>query len=306
MKNVGLNSGIVIDIHRFSLNDGPGIRTTIFLKGCALSCKWCHNPEAVSYFPQLAFNNEKCLNCFECVKICPTGTHTIVNNKHVVNFEQCELHEECIKVCPNAALSIIGLEKRVKDIFEIVLRDKDYYYNSSGGITISGGEPMTQFEFTKSILEFAKENSIHTCIETCGQAPSKRYLEIRHLVDLFLFDYKETDPVKHKGFAGASNKLILKNLFILYDAGADIILRCPLIPGMNDSREHLDGIAELYKRMPNLKGVEIMSYHNIGVDKARKIGKAANFVVLNSADIEKKNEWLNELKFRGCENIKIG
>jgi pyruvate formate lyase activating enzyme len=306
MNNIELDNGIVVDVHRFSLHDGPGIRTTIFLKGCPLNCKWCHNPEAVSYKPQISFNTEKCKDCFECVKVCPTGAHQIKNNRHILNFELCELHGECVKVCPNEALTIIGTSKSVSDIMNLVMRDIEYYKNSTGGITISGGEPMTQFEFTKSILRSAKDNSIHTCIETCGHAPTDRYLEILDLVDIFLFDYKETNPAKHKDFTGASNDLILKNLTVLYEAGANIILRCPLIPGVNDSIEHLMGIASLYKSLPNLSGIEIMSYHNIGVDKAKKIGSESEFIQVETTESDKKNEWLVELKSLGCENVKIG
>jgi pyruvate formate lyase activating enzyme len=300
MKNQEINTGIVVDAHRFSLHDGPGIRTTIFLKGCPLSCKWCHNPEAVSYKPQLSFNSEKCTNCFECVTACPSGVHKIFDNKHVVSFEMCVLNQACVKACPNEALSIIGSTKSIGDIFKIVLSDKEFYSNSGGGITISGGEPMTQFEFTKSILILAKENSIHTCIETCGHAPTERYLEILDLVDLFLFDYKETDKSRHKDFTGVSNELILKNLSVIYDSGAKIILRCPLIPGVNDSEDHFAGIVELSRKFPNIEGIEIMSYHNIGIDKAEKIGmKGKYFVGETVLDIQ-KNEWIKKLNSYGC------
>lgn len=306
MKNLEFDNGIVVDVHRFSLHDGPGIRSTIFLKGCPLNCKWCHNPEAVSHKPQISFNPEKCMNCFECVKVCPTGAHQILNSKHVLNFNLCEVHGECVKACLNEALSIIGADKSVGDIMKIALRDKEYYKNSGGGITISGGEPMTQFEFTKSILKSAKSNSIHTCIETCGHAPTERFLEIIDLVDVFLFDYKETDTIRHKNFTGVSNDLILKNLTALYEAGAEIILRCPLIPGVNDSFEHLACIAAIYKSFPNLKGIEIMSYHNIGIDKAKRIGSENDFINLETTDADKKNEWLEELKSLGCDIVKIG
>jgi pyruvate formate lyase activating enzyme len=211
------------------------------------------------------------------VRVCPTSAQTIINYKHAVNFDLCEVHAECVKVCQNEALSIIGSDKNVEEIIGVVLRDKDYYANSGGGITISGGEPMTQFEFTKEILKAARANSIHTCIETCGHAPTERYLEIGGLVDLFLFDYKESDTARHKDFTGATNDLILKNLSALYESGANIILRCPLIPGVNDTPGHLLGIAEINRGFPSLRGIEIMSYHNIGIDKAKRIGREISF-----------------------------
>ncbi len=295
--------GLIVDINRFSLNDGPGIRTTVFLKGCPLKCKWCHNPESLELKPQLSFNREKCNNCFKCVEVCPSKVHQIINNKHYVDFNLCELHNDCNNVCPNEALTIIGKEKTVDEIIEIVLRDKDYYNNSGGGITISGGEPMMQFEFTKQILEGSKENSIHTCIETCGQSSTKKYLEIMEYVDLFLFDYKESDQIKHKEYTGVSNKLILQNLSALYNAGTNIILRCPLIPGINDSEDHLNGIANLYKQYPNLAGIEIMPYHNLGNDKAKKIGCEDKFVFLENTADEKISEWINKLHTSECPVI---
>lgn len=300
------NKGIVVDIHRFSLHDGPGIRTSIFLKGCPLHCKWCHNPEAVSPKPQLSFNAEKCKDCFECVEVCPSGAHQIINGKHKVDFGKCTLHKECVDVCPNGVLWIIGDVMNVEEIMKVVLKDKDYYSNSGGGITITGGEPMAQFEFTKELLLTAKKNNIHTCIETCGYSSTDRYLELLSLVDLFLFDFKETDPLKHKDYTGVDNKLILKNLSALYENGAKIILRCPLIPGVNDSDEHLSGIVKLAEEYPNIEGIELMPYHNIGQDKAKKIGKENEFLQQENTTSEKKDEWLDKLHAFGCENVKLG
>jgi len=297
--------GLIVDINRFSLNDGPGIRTTLFLKGCPLRCRWCHNPESLEPKPQLSFNREKCRNCFKCVEACPSNAHKIIYNKHLIEFSNCELHNECVRVCPNEALSIKGEEKTVDEIMDIVLRDKDYYNNSGGGLTISGGEPMMQFEFTKQILKITKENSIHTCIETCGQSQTDKYLDILEYVDLFLYDFKETDPIKHKEYTGVTNRLILQNLSALYKAGANIILRCPLIPGINDSDEHLIGIVNIYKQFPALAGIEIMPYHNLGNDKAKNIGSEDKFIFLENTSDEKKSEWINKLNSFGC-TAKLG
>lgn len=300
------NSGIIVDIQRFSIHDGPGIRTTVFLKGCPLNCQWCHNPEAIAYKPQLSFNQEKCLNCFACVSVCPTGTHYIKDNKHEVNFSLCQLSGDCVPACPNEALSITGKVNSVEQVIELILKDKDYYINSGGGVTISGGEPMTQFQFTKQILKACKDNSIHTTLDTCGHAPSEKYLEILPLVDLFLYDYKVSDYDKHKEYTGVYNDLIQKNFNMLYGAGANIILRCPIVPGINDTDKHFEAICNLYKDYPKLFGIEIMPYHNIGLDKARKIGAEGQFISIDTTDKEKSREWISALHELGCTNIRLG
>ena len=188
----------------------------------------------------------------------------------------------------------------------VLLHDKDFYTNSGGGVTISGGEPMTQFEFTKEILKACKEHSIHATLDTCGHVPTERYLEILPYVDLFLYDYKETDSEKHKYYTGVYNNLIMKNLDTLYRANAKIILRCPIVPGFNDTEGHFEGIRNLQHKYPNLVGIEIMPYHNIGLDKARKIGIDSQFINLKTTDKIISQQWVGSLKSLGCENVKVG
>jgi len=297
---------MLFDIHPFSLHDGPGIRTTVFLKGCPLSCEWCHNPESQLYKPQIAFNPEKCNNCFDCVEVCPTNAFHIKNGNLILQYNLCDACGDCIPVCPKDALKIYGYKQNTEEIIKIVLKDNEYFNNSGGGITISGGEPMTQFLFIKELLVLAKQNNIHTCIETCGFAPSERYIELIDLVDLFLYDYKETDNNKHKKFTGVSNDLILKNLDLLYNSGANIILRCPIIPGVNDSENHFNGIKSLYFNYPNLAGIELMAYHNIGNDKAMQAGMKNILMNIDTADNKLKASWLNSFKSLGIEKIRFG
>lgn len=305
LNNNKYNTGLISDIQRFSLYDGPGIRTTVFLKGCPLDCKWCHNPETKSYKPQISFSADKCADCFKCVEACPTGTHYIEDGKHKLNFAACELSGECITACPNDALKIIGQEESIDEVMNVVLRDKDYYKNSGGGLTVSGGEPMNQFTFTRNLLHTAKLNGIHTALETCGFAPLNRFMDIKHLVDLFLFDYKETDTSKHKDYTGVDNKVILENLKKLHDEGANIILRCPIIPGLNDREDHFKGIARLAKELPNLEGIELMPYHDIGRDKAASIGMENEYYNLEPATDEMKHRWLNKLQNYDCSIASI-
>ncbi len=301
-----MTAGVIVDIQRFSLHDGPGIRTTVFLKGCPLSCKWCHNPEAIAHRPQLSFNPDKCTNCFKCVDACSAGVHFIVANKHHVDFSKCQLSGNCVAACSNEALSIIGKTKTVDEIMSVVMLDRDFYSNSGGGVTVSGGEPMTQFEFTKVLLEACKSNGIHTALDTCGHVPTDRYLAILPYVDLFLYDFKETDSNRHRYYTGVSNTLILKNLEALYNAGAKILLRCPIIPGFNDTEGHFQGIRDISLRYPNLAGIEIMPYHNMGVSKARRIGAESYFVNLKTAEKEVSRRWIGQLASLGCSNVTVG
>jgi glycyl-radical enzyme activating protein len=286
-------TGITFDIHRFSLNDGPGIRTTVFLKGCYLNCEWCHNPESQSFTPQLSFNPEKCLNCFECVKACPNNAHNIEGSKHFVDWNLCELAGKCVEVCPSGALKIIGTDAEVDLIISEVIKDKKYYDKTGGGITISGGEPMAQFEFTKELLIKSKNNKLNTVLDTCGYGEQNHYKEILDYVDLFLFDYKFTDEKLHKEYTGVTNKEILSNLDFLYSNGASITLRCPMIPGINDNDDHLNGIKRIITKYPNLKSVEIMPYHNMGKDKAGRVGMDYKLSLIKNAEESDKQRWIS-------------
>jgi pyruvate formate lyase activating enzyme len=303
---MSIAQAVAVDIQRFSLHDGPGIRTTVFLKGCPLSCAWCHNPEAIQHRPQLSFKPDKCTSCGRCVAACSSGVHSVVDGLHNVDFSRCTLAGTCVAVCPNDALSIVGRSMAIEEIMTVILRDKDYYEHSGGGVTISGGEPMTQFEITRALLHECKAQGLHTTLDTCGHVPTERYQDILGLVDLFLFDYKETDNDMHRKFTGASNALILKNLDVLYSAGARIVLRCPLVQGLNDNDRHLGGIRDLALRYPDLAGIEIMPYHNMGVEKARRIGSAELHVSLNSAGKEESASWLARLHSMGCSSATLG
>lgn len=291
--------GIVFDIQRCSMNDGPGIRTTVFLKGCPLSCKWCHNPESHSAHPQLSFREENCSLCGKCAQICNKCHH--ISNRHFIDFFACNACGRCVSECHTNALKIIGKSISANEVIEIIKKDIKYYRTTGGGLTVSGGEPFMQPDFLSELLHSAKQLGIHTCVETCGYTLTERILDIAPLVDIFLFDYKATSPTNHKFYTGVDNTLILKNFQALYNQNQDIILRCPIIPGYNDTQEHFTGIANIEKQYPNLLGIEIMPYHNLGKDKAHAIGQKYD-IECATVDQSTKTHWKNELRICGCSH----
>lgn len=296
--------GLVFDIQRFSLHDGPGIRTTVFLKGCPLNCLWCHNPESKSFKPQVSYDQSKCVNCMECVKSCSSGAHKNVDGKHQFDFSKSsQCTGSCVKACAYGALKLIGRQMSVDEVLQEVLKDALYYKNSGGGVTISGGEPLLQFDFTLQLLKKLKEHDISTCVETCGQTSKGRLHEIMPYTDLFLYDYKATGNNSHQRFTGVNNTNIISNFNYLYSSGADMILRCPLVPGVNDQPEHLKQIAQLSNDYPRLKAVEIMPYHDLGNDKSRKIGEFPALNNIPAADENKKNQWIELLKQFNCSSL---
>ncbi len=264
-------TGRIFDIQRFSIHDGPGIRTTVFLKGCPLHCLWCHNPEGISEKPLLSLAPEKCVACAACVPVCPEKA-LVLSKKILLDRPRCTNCGECEKVCDPHALEMVGRDATVEEVMAVVVRDLDYYRASGGGLTLSGGEPLFQPAFAAALLAAAKENGIRTCVETAGFVDWRAFEMVRPATDLFLFDWKETNPQLHESFTGAPNAPIRANLRRLHDSGALVLLRCPMIPEYNARAEHLDGIAELAREMPRLLGVELLPYHRLGSSKAQRVG----------------------------------
>jgi len=268
-------AGIVFDIQRFSIHDGPGIRTTVFLKGCPLRCQWCHNPESLAPKPELSFVPALCIGCGYCVQHCPNGAHVLVDGTHRLRRELCRGCLQCIVGCYSGALEAVGREMTAEDVIAEVVRDRPFYEESGGGMTLSGGEPMLQFEFSRAVLAAARAKALHTCIETGGFAPEEQYRSILPFVDLFLYDFKESDPARHLAFTGQPNELILRNLRLLDAAGARIILRCPLIPGCNLRDDHLAAVARMSQELAHCEAVHVMGYHRLGQSKRARLGLAA-------------------------------
>ena len=298
--------GVIFDIQRYSIYDGPGIRTTVFLKGCPLRCIWCHNPESQSANIELSFKQEKCAQCGICGDVCPNHVHRFDRGVHTISRDKCVKCGRCVSSCPYGALKLYGREIEVREVMKEVLKDIKYYKNSGGGMTISGGEPLFQPEFTAQLLQAAKYAGIDTCIETCGYAGRNVFKGLFGLVDLYIFDYKVTDKSEHQKLTGVDNELIMGNLQYLYDRGRSIILRCPLVPGINDTKEHLAAIAALCSKYPMIKSVEIMPYHNMGRGKYTELGRKYSLANLKNTDKEQEKKWLEYFDSLGCKNIKCG
>ena len=297
--------GQVFDIQRFSLHDGPGIRTTVFLKGCPLRCLWCHNPESRSARPQLAFFAERCVACGECAVACPRHAHQLAEGCHVLDRESCDACGQCADACAFDALRLVGREWDASEALDLVERDRPYYDSSGGGLTISGGEPLAQADFTRALLAGARERGLHTCIETSGAAPQPAFAAIHGLVDLFLFDLKATGERLHLRLTGSSPAPILANLEWLLAVGASVRLRCPLVPGLNDDSDHLAAIAALARRHAGLE-VEVLPFHDTARHKHARHGSSDPLPVLAAAGAEDRRRWCDTLLALGCPRVLDG
>jgi len=261
-------TGTIFDIQRFSLHDGPGIRTTVFFKGCPLRCLWCHNPESINPELELAFYIHKCIGCNSCVSVCPTGALQNNNLKRKkYNKEVCRFCWKCAEACPSEALKVQGKRYRVEEVLTEVLRDLPFYKQSNGGITLSGGEPTFQFDFCLALLEACKENDIPTALDTSGFVLWERLEELSPFVDIFLYDIKHMDSSEHKRLTGVPNEIILENLLRLDKVGKPIEIRIPVIPGYNDSEENITALSTFLKRFNSVKRVKLLSYHKLGLSK---------------------------------------
>lgn len=293
-------TGNIFEIQRFSIHDGPGIRTTVFLKGCPLRCLWCHNPEGVNISVQLSFIPAKCIDCGYCFRVCPNGAHQKVDGQHILDRDRCKVCGKCTIECYSGALELIGRNSSVDEVIAKVLRDKPFYETSGGGMTLSGGEPLMQIDFSEALLKAAKQEGLNCCVETSGQVNFSSFERVIPYVDLFLFDIKEMIPEKHVEFTGASNKLILENLRQLYKSGARILLRLPMIPGYNDHIEHFEKVVQLKQLMPDIVGIEIMPYHNLGTSKIDRLGLGGvpreESVVPDNLTI---NGWIDQFEILG-------
>lgn len=295
MKGNNMQKAMIFDIQKFCVHDGPGIRTTIFFKGCNLSCKWCHNPESLSGKKQLSYEDEKCNLCKSCVGVCQSNVHEFSSEQHKVDFSKCTGCGRCVNVCVPDALKIIGKEVSIEEIISEVEKDRHFYKESGGGVTLSGGECTVQFEFILKLLKELNKKKLHTCIETNGIIDTEKLQKLIPFVNLFLLDFKLADNKLHKFYTGSENKNLYKTLEVLDKNNAQVVLRCPIIQGINDNEEHFSEISKLCDVFLCIKDVEIMPYHSLGRDKWKHIGKEYLFEDLESASKEMQIAWKRRL-----------
>ncbi len=267
-----METAIIFNIQRFSLNDGEGIRTGVFLKGCPLRCAWCHNPESQKKEPEIAFYPGKCIGCGACREACPNGCHT----KEGFDRIDCTRCGACAKACPANALEQVGTVMTVEEVLAKVLRDCPFY-QENGGMTVTGGEPMASFPFTLALCKAAKEKGIHVVIETSGYAETEHYLELLPYIDCFYYDCK-ADAAHHRELIGVDDTLILRNLDALITHGASVVLRCPIIPGANLTEAYLGKLEALARKYPSLSGISLLPYHKYGTTKPASLGGEAQAV----------------------------
>jgi pyruvate formate lyase activating enzyme len=266
-----MTSGTIFDIKRYAINDGPGIRTAVFLKGCLLKCWWCHNPEGQSLKPQLMFRSNRCVSSHACLAACPHGAIAWKDGS-VTDWELCDQCGKCAEVCFAGAREMVGRVIEVDLLMDEIERDIPFYDQSGGGVTFTGGEPLLQMEFLREALLACKRRNIHTTLDTSGYASWKNLQSIKPVVDLFLYDIKVLDARKHLKYTSISNKRILDNLEKLSSENAQVIVRIPLVPGVNDDKENLQQCGTYLSSLDHLMGVEIMPYHDIGLAKYQALG----------------------------------
>ena len=263
---------ILFDIERFALHDGPGIRTTVFLKGCPLSCLWCHNPEAISRRQTLLYTAEKCIACGYCVSTCENDVHELSENGHTLQRDFCTTCGSCVDGCFAGALELAGKQMSVEEVMEEVLRDQAVYKRSGGGMTVSGGEPMAQYAFTRALLQAARTHGIRTALDTTGFCSWTRLESLLPFTDLVLYDIKHMDSARHTTLTGVPNERILSNLKRLDQTGHSFWIRIPVIPGQNDDEENFHAMGTLFSSLTHIERIEMLRYHRLAESKYEQIG----------------------------------
>ena len=269
-----MQSGLIFDVKRYAINDGPGIRVAIFLKGCPLNCRWCHNPESISGKVQKMYNKAKCIGCRSCIEACPEKACTLGPDGIVTDLTACTGCGACAEICPTRATEMSGRIATVDEIVAIVEKERIFFDQSGGGVTFSGGEPLNQPEFLMALLRALGKNSIHRAVDTSGFAPKEILLDVAQLTDLFLYDLKMIDSDRHKKWTGVDNSRILENLKLLSRIGANIDIRIPLIKGVNADLENLEKTASFVAALPGeKKSVSLLPYHHSMAAKYQKLGR---------------------------------
>jgi pyruvate formate lyase activating enzyme len=294
--------GIVFNIQRFSIQDGPGIRTTAFLKGCPLHCTWCSNPESQNFKPEIVHRDSLCNKCGLCIDVCPEKAISIRDKGVSINRNICTNCGNCTEVCLPGALKILGQKMSAGEVFLEIKKDADFFWNSGGGVTASGGEPLVQPDFVAALFKLCQDNGIDTCIETCGYASAEALEKVLPYTSLFLYDVKIRNGKSHREWTGASNKQILKNLEMTLASGVPVTIRVPLIPGINDSDQELKEIARI--AMDSLKKpgkVELLPYHKFGMGKYQQLDREYELTELTTQEAPELEKMKGLLESFGLE-----
>jgi len=284
-----VTTGIIFNIQRYSIHDGPGIRTTVFLKGCPLNCWWCQNPESQTDKQEMIFWEDRCIGCALCSINCPSGAISMKDGKPVTNRNECIMCGKCSRICPARAREIMGSKVSVDDVIKEVEKDLIFYEESGGGATFSGGEPLSQSEFLGALLDGCKEKKIHTAVDTSGYIPWKILERLNSKIDLFLYDLKIMDDKRHKKYTGVSNNLILENLKKLCLVHHNIFIRFPIIPGINDDDQNIREMGEFLSSL-KIAQINLLPYHFMGIDKYKRLERIYKLADIHSPSKEKLSD----------------
>lgn len=266
-------SAVISNISRCSLHDGPGVRTVVYFKGCGLRCKWCHNPETLSHAKQILYMRSKCIHCGKCIEICPSH-HKIQGDDMIFYRNGCTACGKCASVCPSLALELCGKDMSPNEVFDEIKKDLHYYVSSGGGVTFSGGECLMQSDFVAALAKKCRENKIHTAVESAFFVPCENVEKVMSYTDLFFADLKIPDSKKHREMTGQDNKIIIENIAKLSREHDNIVLRIPVIPGVNDSENDMSGFAEIINGFgKGIKEIELLKYNNLAEMKYTAVGR---------------------------------
>ena len=291
-NEVEATKGVIFNIQHYSIHDGPGIRTTVFIKGCPLKCVWCQNPESQASQPEIFFDSEKCTGCGKCAQACPEGAIEIYEGRSRTNRQLCKGAGKCAEVCPNEARNLMGRYVTAGEVFKEVQGDAIFYQRSGGGVTLSGGEPLAQPQFAISLLKLCKDAGIHTALDTCGYARWEIVKRILNYVDLVLYDLKHMDPVEHEKCTGISNDLILDNVRkIHHELPIPILARVSIIPGYSDSVENIEATAKfIATELGNSIKVHLLPYHRLGETKYERLERLGKSISIEPPSDEHMSE----------------
>ena len=298
--------GRVFNVQRFAVHDGPGVRTTVFLKGCPLACWWCHNPESRAAQPEVSIVADRCIQCGSCLEVCEHGAVVrLADGSYSVDPVHCTVCGECTEACPTNSRRILGEDRTVDDIIGEVVKDRVFFEESGGGVTVSGGEPLAQPDFLLALLAESRERGVHTCVDTSGLAGERTLLQVAGMTDLFLYDIKLIDDNRHREFSGVDNRVILSNLAVLARIGAEVWVRVPFIPGINDDRADLDALAAFLGGLERRYPVFLLPYHLIAQDKYGRLGYEYPLVGLEPPSVAQVQTAAARLRDKGLQ-VTIG